>query len=42
MPEGDQVEVMDEERKAWDEVSSALLGQAESRKIPGGDVVGDA
>lgn len=41
MSEGDQVDVMDEERKAWHKVSSAMLGPAETR-ILGGDVEGDA
>lgn len=33
---------MDQDRKAWNKVSSDPLGQAEARRIPGGDVVGDA
>lgn len=32
---------MDEKRKAWNKVSSALLGQTETRRPPGGDVAGD-
>lgn len=32
--------IMDEERKAWDKVFSALLGQAEMWRLPGRGVVG--
>ena len=38
--EGDQADVTDKKRKAWDKVFLALLGQAETGRLPGRVVVG--